>query len=156
QLFRNEGGRFVDVSAESGKEFARMETSRAAAFGDIDNDGDVDILLTNCNGPARLLLNQVGQKRRSLRVTLRGVHSDHFALGARVAAERPGAKPVWRHVSVDGSYLSSSDNRILFGLGEQSAPQSLLVVWPDGSRERFPLDAEAREVELTQGEGTNP
>ncbi|MEZ5361771.1 MAG: CRTAC1 family protein [Bryobacterales bacterium] len=156
QLFRNEGGSFVDVSAESGKEFEREETSRAAAFGDIDNDGDLDILLTNCNGPARLLLNQVGQKRRSLRVTLRGVSSDRFALGARVAAERPSEKPVWRHVSVDGSYLSSSDNRILFGLGERQAPQSLLVVWPNGAHERFALDGDAHEVELTQGKGTKP
>ena len=154
QLFRGEDKGFRDVSSEAGPEFERVEVSRGAAFGDVDNDGDTDILLTNCNGPARLLLNQTGQDRPSLRIELQGVSVNRNALGARVAAEWPdGRKPVWRRVAVDGSYLSSSDPRVLIGLGDGTPPESLLVVWPDGVRERFALDRDQRSVKLRQGGG---
>ena len=154
QLFRNDGKGFRDVSREAGPELERVEVSRAAAFGDVDNDGDTDILLANCNGPVRLLLNQAGQDRDWLRVELEGVTVNRSALGARVAAEwMDGRKAMWRRVAVDGSYLSSSDPRVLFGLGDGPAPDSVLVVWPDGSRERFSVEGVRRTLRLRQGAG---
>ncbi len=154
QLFHNEGERFRDVSGEAGAAMQLSEVSRGAAFGDIDNDGDIDIVVSNCNGPARLLLNEVGWRNPWLRVELEGVTVNRDALGARVALLRPGRAPVWRRVAVDGSYLSASEKRVHFGLGKAPAPEAVLVVWPDGSRERWPAGEIRRTLKLRQGEGT--
>ncbi len=154
QLFRNEGGRYRDVTGEAGAALALSEVSRGAAFGDIDNDGDIDIVVTNANGPARLLLNQAGALRHWLAVRLKANNRD--ALGARAALLRRGRPPVWRRAAADGSYLSASDSRLHFGLGgdeelKQAPPEALTVIWPDGSRESWPVAAVDRFVELRQG-----
>ncbi len=156
QLFHNEAGaRFRDVSAEAGPAFALSEVSRGAAFGDIDNDGDIDIVVTNNNGPVRLLLNQTienGSRRHWLELRLQAAKGNRDALGARVAVLREGEKPLWRRVHTDSSYLSASDVRVHFGLGERPAIQSVLVEWPDGSKERFDAQPD-RLLTLRQGAG---
>jgi hypothetical protein len=158
QLFHHDGGRFRDVTGEAGAALALSEVSRGAAFGDIDNDGDIDIVVANANGPVRLLLNRIGTRRRSIEVRLRVGARD--ALGARAALLRKGRPALWRRVATDGSYLSASDPRLHFGLGSDeelrlAPPEALLVVWPDGSRETRPITATDRLLELRQG-GAEP
>ena len=140
QLFRNTGdGRFAETTAAAGPAFARPDISRGAAFGDIDNDGDVDIVVTTNGGPAQLLLNQAvenGGKEHWLEVSVRQPAANQFAFGAWIGVERSGQPTLWRRVRTDGSYLSASDARVHFGLGPSPAVTAVIVQWPDGQRER--------------------
>jgi len=125
QLFRNGGhGRFEDVSTRAGAVFALSEVGRGAAFGDIDNDGDTDIVVNNNNGPARLLINDIGNKKHWLGVRVR--------VGARVEIIRKNSPTLWRRARVDGSYASANDPRVLVGLGDSSEVPVVRVHWPDG------------------------
>ena len=117
QLFHNEGRRFREVTARAGSVFQIPGVGRGAAFGDIDNDGDIDIVVTNANGPARLLLNRIGSRNHWLEVLLQGVHTNRDAYGALVLLHRKGGSNLRRRVGTDGSYLSASDPRVHFGLG---------------------------------------
>jgi hypothetical protein len=107
QLYRNAGGRLEEVPGV----FKAPGVGRGAAFGDVDNDGDTDILVLYNNGPARLLLNQVGGQRPWI-----GVDD---VPGARVEVLRPGAPALWRRSHTDGSYASASDPRVVVGLGDK-------------------------------------
>jgi len=139
QLFRNDGGDkpLADVSAAAGPVFEQLQVGRGAAFGDIDNDGDLDILVSNNNGPVRLLLNEAGTKNHWLQVRLQAVSDNRQGIGARVAVLRRGETQLWRHVHTDGSYLSAHDNRVHFGLGSDPNLQGVLVHWPGGAQEVF-------------------
>jgi hypothetical protein len=152
QLFHNEGaGAFREVSPAVGAE--RAEVGRGAAFGDVDNDGDVDVLVANNNGPARLLLNESDRRQHWLSVRLEGVRDNRFGLGARVAVLRNGHAPLWRRAHTDGSYLSASDSRVHFGLGASSGISGVLVQWPSGARERWARSEVDRQVTLRQHTG---
>ena len=154
QLFHNLAGRrFEETSAAAGPAFARAEIGRGAAFGDIDNDGDVDIVVTNNDGPVRLLLNQVGARNHWLQVRLDQRPGNRFGIGAWVGVERPGSPTLWRRVRTDGSYLSASDVRVHFGLGSSSAISAIVVQWPDGRRERWTGITTDRLVTLRRGSG---
>jgi hypothetical protein len=136
QLFHNEGGRaFREVANSAGPALQLSEVSRAAVFGDIDNDGDTDILVTNNNGVTRLLLNQAASRSRWLQVKLIGVKDNRDAIGAKVAVIRKNAKPLWNRVHTDGSYLAANDPRVHFGLGNEASVEAVGVIWPNGSRE---------------------
>jgi enediyne biosynthesis protein E4 len=160
QLFRNSGkGRFEETSAIAGPVFARAEISRAAAFGDVDNDGDVDILVTNNGGPVRLLINQsrgegAAQKPDAhfLQIRLEQPGPNRSAFGAWVGVERAGRATLWRRVKTDGSYLSASDPRLHFGLGASTAIDAVVVQWPDGKSERWKGLAADRLLSLKRGE----
>lgn len=150
QLFHNEGeGRTLrEIPAAEEPMLGVAEVSRGAAFGDLDNDGDVDILLTNNRGPARVLLNQLNQLKKGgdrhwLSVRLQAAAGNRDGIGAVVTVRRAGAKPLTRFVHTDGSYLSASDPRLHFGLGTSRAVESLTVRWPDGRAETLqnpPID----------------
>ncbi|MGH9940523.1 MAG: CRTAC1 family protein [Blastocatellia bacterium] len=126
---------FREVTNSAGPALQLSEVSRAAALGDIDNDGDVDILVTNNNGPVRLLLNQAAARLHWLQVKLIGVKDNRDGIGAKVTVIRKNAKPLWSRVHTDGSYLAASDPRVHFGLGNDSSVEAIGVIWPNGSRE---------------------
>lgn len=130
-----------------------VATSRGAAFGDLDNDGDIDIVVTNTNAAPQILINAQQTAHHWMGLSLRAPHLKRYALGARVAVLNDGRPVQWRRVARDGSYLSSNDPRVLMGLGAQGSPLSLGVVWPDGSRERF--DSLSTDVyhTINMGEG---
>jgi hypothetical protein len=146
-------GKFRDVTALAGPAMQLSEVSRGAAFGDIDNDGKVDVLITNNNGPVRLLRNETGSRRHWLQVRLRAPAPNPAGLGSRVGLLREGASPVWRYVQTDGSYLVAGDVRVHFGLGDDRAIQAVLVQWPDGSRERWDKPAADTVITLEKGTG---
>lgn len=137
QLFRNLGtGRFEEVSSTAGSVFQLSEVSRGAAFGDIDNDGDVDLLVTNNAGPARLLLNESGSGNHWIGVRLIDAETGRDAIGARLELLQSPHAPIWRRVRVAASYLSANDPRILVGLGVREGPVSLRIHWPNGATDR--------------------
>jgi hypothetical protein len=153
QLFHHPGqAPFAEVSATAGPSFARAEVSRGVAAGDVDNDGDVDLLVTNNNGPVRLLLNVAPRQGSVLQVRLRGVADNRDGIGARVGAVREGAPTLWRRVHTDGSYLAASDPRVHFGLGGTRV-REVRVRWPNGTREAWPVEGTGRVLTLTQGAG---
>jgi hypothetical protein len=164
QLFRNlgRGGdgavRFADVSATAGEAFTVSRVSRGAAFGDVDGDGDTDVLVNDSGAPARLLINQVGHRSHWLGLRLRGGPGGGDDPGARVTVETASGRRLLRRVRVDGSYLSAHDPRVLVGLGDETAVRAAQVRWADGTLETFPLAGRPvdRYVELVRGTAPKP
>ena len=157
QVFRNRGGeRFEDVTDRAGAAFALSEVSRGAAFGDVDNDGDTDVLVANGAGPARLLVNEVGRRRPWIGLRLVGRAAPRDALGARVEVVLPDGTARWRRARADGSYASASDPRVLVGLGESAGAPLVRVTWPDGTVEEWAGLPTERYTTLTEGEGRRP
>jgi hypothetical protein len=137
QLFHNEGGRrFSDATSSAGGALGPLHVSRGAATGDLDNDGDVDLVVFNNSGPARVLVNDAGQRRRWLGVrVIDGRGRD--VLQARVEVVRAEGGVLRRRVQTDGSYCAASDPRVQFGLGADGSPQTVRVHWPGAGVEEF-------------------
>ncbi len=134
QLFRNLGGeRFEEV--DGGEPFTLSEVSRGALLGDLDNDGDTDLVVANNNGPARLLINRIGQDRQWVGARLTVGRPARDALGARLATTAPDGTERWGRVRADGSYAAANDPRVRVGLGDGPPPASVRVHWPDGRRQ---------------------
>jgi hypothetical protein len=153
QLYRNLGnGRFEDVSARAGRVFSNQDVSRGAAFGDLDNDGDPDVVVGNAAGPLRLLLNNVVSGNHWLGMRLVNA-AGHVVTGARVAAQRPSGPALWRRSRADGSYASANDPRVLVGLGASAAPVSIRVQWPGGATESWSDLQVDRWTTVKQGTG---
>ncbi len=155
QLFQNSGlGEFREVSDQAGPAFANLEVSRGAAAGDVDNDGDTDVLILNNNGPVELLINQVGQDQAwiGFRVVTAGADSAvRDAIGARAILHLEDQSSLVRTVHTTESFASSSDPRLLFGLGEHRTV-SLTVRWVSGLVEEFD-NLQLRSYQVIQ-EGT--
>ena len=154
QLFHNTGSTFVEVSRQAGEAFQLLEVSRAAAFGDVDNDGDTDALITNNNGPARLLLNQVGSRNHWLGLRLIGKDAQRDMLGAQVGIVISKNRTLWRRVRTDGSYLSANDPRVVAGLGNAVQVEAVRVRWPDGAVDE--LKDPRVDQYITLKEGASP
>ncbi len=153
QLFVNLGnGRFEEITEKAGKIFTLSEVSRGAAFGDIDNDGDTDILVANNSGPARLLINNIGNNSHWLGLSVRN-KIGRDALGARIEIIRPDAPALWRRVRTDGSYASSNDPRVLVGLGTGTKVPKVRIYWPSGEVEVWEDLPTDRYSTLRRGEG---
>jgi enediyne biosynthesis protein E4 len=155
QLFHNDGkGRFVETSDRAGDALQLLEASRGAAFGDIDNDGNTDVLLTNNNGPARLLLNQLGNRNHWLGLRLIGKEKGRDMLGAQVEIVISKNQSLWRRVRTDGSYLSANDPRVLAGLGSMTHVDGVRVRWPGGAVEEWKNPRIDQYNTLQEGTGT--
>ena len=128
--------------------------SRGAAFGDVDNDGDTDVLMANAAGPVRLLLNEVGDRRRWLGLRLFDPETRRDAVGARVAIVRRDGTTLWRRARADGSFASANDPRVLVGLGDSVGISLVRVFWPDGKVEEWTNVPADRYTTLTRGTGS--
>jgi hypothetical protein len=133
QLFRNlDGRRFKEVTLQMGQEFARPRVARGAAYADYDNDGDLDILVTVCGGPARLFRNEGGNRNNWLGIELRGKQSNRDGIGSAVIL-RAGGISQRSIVRTGGSYCSQSQLRLTFGLGSIDQVDSIEIQWPSGA-----------------------
>ncbi len=152
-LFRNlRDGRFGDVTDEAGRAFELSESGRGAAFGDIDNDGDMDVLVGNDGGPLRLLINQLNGRHHWLGLRLVDGNG-RDALGARVGVHPSGMPTRWRRARADGSYASANDPRILVGLGDTAGSVVVEVLWPSGRHEQWGDIGSDQWTTLQEGEG---
>jgi hypothetical protein len=131
-LARNlDGKKFVDVSPISGDVFTKRWVGRGMAIGDIDNDGRIDAVVTENGGPAHILINETKTANHWLGLNLIGHRSNRDAIGALVKITTSTGSQ-WETVSTSGSYLSSSDKRLHFGLGANGVAQAVEIHWPSG------------------------
>jgi enediyne biosynthesis protein E4 len=130
-LARNTGRGFVDVSAESGSVFRLPWVARGMAIGDLDNDGRLDAVVTTNDGPAHILRNETSTQNHWILLKLVGHTSNRDAIGAEVTL-LTGSGPQYATVSTAGSYLSASDKRVHFGVGQVRTIQKIEVRWPSG------------------------
>lgn len=133
-LARNTGHGFEDVSAQSGSVFHQSWVARGMAIGDLDNDGRLDAVVTTNDGPVHVLHNQTGAGNHWVMLKLVGHKSNRDAIGAEVIVTT-NAGPQFATVSTGGSYLSSSDKRVHFGLGRETTIQSIEIRWPSGTKQ---------------------
>ncbi len=137
-MFHNAGkGRFDDVSKALGPDFIRPMVARGAAFADFDHDGDLDLLISNNQGPAILLRNDGGNRNHSLTLRLVGTKSNRDAIGAVVRLESPFVGRQMQMVHSGSSYCSQSDLALTFGLGPDPRASAIEIQWPSGARERL-------------------
>jgi hypothetical protein len=153
-LFRNVGSRRMEpVTARMGTAFQMPMVARGAAYGDYDNDGDLDLAVTSNHGPARLLANQVSSSNHRIRIRLRGVSSNRDAIGAEIRLTLDGGARRWGMVRSGSSYLSQSELPVTIGLGARTGIVRLEVRWPTGRSEIVP-DVRADEaVVIEEGKG---
>jgi hypothetical protein len=151
-VFRNLGdGRFEELIEEAGSGVAAAHASRGCAFGDFDNDGDVDILVMNMNEPPSLLRNDVSGGRHWLKVLLVGVQTNRSAIGARVVA-RYGSRRQVQEVTAQSSFYSANDRRLHFGLGAETAAD-LTIRWTNGATETISNVGADQLVTIREGTG---
>ena len=132
-LFRNRGnGEFEEVVPDPNGVLARPLVGRGAAYGDLDNDGDLDIVVTTNDGPAQIIRNDVPRTGNVLRVQLIGTTSNRDGIGARVEIKLKDEPTIWRLVKTGSSYASQSERPITFGLAKTVVVNSLRVTWPSG------------------------
>ena len=151
-VFRNLGnGRFEELFAEAGPGVEAAHISRGCAFGDFDNDGDVDIVIVNHYEPPSLLRNDVSGGNHWIKVKLTGVKSNRSAIGARVVVHY-GGKVQAQEVLAQSSYLSVNDSRLHFGLG-RAGTVDIEIRWPLGLVEKLTRVAADQLIYVTEGAG---
>ena len=159
KIFRNFGnGKFSDVSQTSGAGISDPHSSRGCAFGDFDNDGDVDWLIMNMNEPPTLLRNDANNKNSWLEVKLIGTKSNRTAIGARVKIEYKSednkSQTQTDEVRSSGSYYSHNDLRVHFGLGKATKINSIEVKWLGGGTDKIPNVASNQIIKIKEGSVT--
>jgi hypothetical protein len=147
-LLRNEQGRFVRVKA--GAPFEQEAAGRGAAFGDLDDDGDLDVVVGNVGQRAVVLRNEGGHRRGWLRIVTRGTRSNRDGIGARIRVI--GASGLVQHYTVSTAvgYLSASDRRVLVGLGDDPSARVVEVRWPSGTVQTFERVAAGQTLVATE------
>jgi hypothetical protein len=151
-IFRNLGNaRFEELIAEAGSGVSAAHASRGCAFGDFDNDGDIDVLVVNLDEPPSLLRNDVSGSNHWLKLKLVGTKSNRSAIGARVICRYGGKRQV-QEVTSQSSFYSSNDPRLHFGLGT-AAKADVEIRWPSGRVQRFEKVAADRIITITEGKG---
>jgi len=137
QLFRNKGDRtFGEIADAAGLNDGPLQSRRGVAFGDVDNDGNIDVVVYNVGGPPSLFLNQTKNANHRVLFRLIGTKSNRAAIGARVTVSTPTMVQI-DEVRGGGSYLSSSDQRLHFGLGSNAVISKVEVDWPSGVKEKL-------------------
>jgi hypothetical protein len=151
-LFRNRGdGTFIELGAEAGPAINTPHMGRGAAFGDFDNDGDMDVLIMNVNEPPTLLRNDAPPGNHWIKIRLEGTKSNRSAIGSRVLA-RYGGKVQVQEVLSGTSYISSNDPRLHFGVGSATTAD-IEIHWPLGLVEKYPGLAAGQLVTIREGQG---
>jgi len=151
-LYRNNSdGTFSEVTAQSGSALMAKQTSRGVAFGDIDNDGDIDVVVNNLDGGPALLRNEGEHNNHWLLVKTRGGRSNRAGIGARVKITTAESAQ-WGQVSSGGSYVSQNDLRLHFGLGKHAVVNEVEVHWPSGTIDRRRNVPVNQMLEIVEGE----
>jgi hypothetical protein len=151
-LFHNLGhGKFTEVTEQMGKPFSTPKVARAAAYGDIDNDGFPDILLTTNAGPAYLFHNE-GGTNHSLRIKLVGTKSNRDGIGA-VVRVTSGSDKQWKMLRSGSSYLAQSELVLTFGLGTQAKADQIEIEWPSGQVDKLSNVNAGQTVTVQEGKG---
>lgn len=152
QLFHNNrAGGFTDVSKNAGSGFNIMRSSRGAAFGDIDNDGDIDIVINNNNESANVLRNDGGNNRNWLNIKLTGTKSNRSGIGAFVKITAGKLQQI-NEVRSGSSYLSQSDTRLHFGIGKEKVVDRIDIRWPSGLTQAIKNVDANQFITITEGE----
>jgi enediyne biosynthesis protein E4 len=153
-LFRNLGAKkFENVSTKSGPALQQRVVARGAAYGDFDNDGDLDLLITTNNGPARLLRNDGGNRNHALRVKTIGTESNRDGIGAKVRITTDAGQVRQAFVKTGSSYCSQSELPLTFGLGTSTTVKAIEITWPNGKVERLPGTAADQLLTVQEGKG---
>jgi enediyne biosynthesis protein E4 len=153
-LFLNDGrGNLRDVAYQAGGGFANPKIGRGAAFGDFDNDGDLDVLITTNRGPAYLYRNDQLAGHRSVRFRLAGTQSNRSAIGAKVSISYGEGRKASRLVKSGSSYLSQSELPVTFGVGGSDTVAQVVVQWPSGRVEDFKNVRSGAAYVITEGKG---
>jgi len=130
-LFENRRGRFTDVSADAGPDFQVPAVHRGAAFGDLFNDGRIDLVDSVQNGPAEIFRNVTENGNYWLEIQTVGTKSNRDGIGTKIRLESAGGTQ-YNHVTTSVGYASSSDRRVHFGLGKDDRVKRLILDWPSG------------------------
>ena len=153
-LFRNRGSKkFEAVTGSAGADLAKPMVGRGAAYGDYDNDGDLDLLVTTNNGPAKLLRNDGGNKNNWLRIKTAGTSSNRDGIGAKVRVALDNGIRLWTTVKTGSSYCSQSELPVTFGLGSAAKVASIEITWPNGKVETLPGVSANQTVTVQEGKG---
>jgi hypothetical protein len=148
----NRDGTFAEVGEQLGAPFKEKRTGRGAAFGDIDNDGDVDVLINNLDGPPQLLRNDGGNRNSSIVIKTVGVKSNRDGIGARIKIVSGDLTQI-DEVHSGGSYLSQSDLRLHFGLEQRTKVDLIEVYWPSGNIDKISDAAVNKILTIKEGQG---
>ena len=155
-MFRNEGNnRFEEVTAKVGPALQKPIVGRGVAYLDFDNDGDLDVVITDNQGFARLLRNDNGNQNDMLRVKTIGTRSNRDGIGAKVTLTTSNGMRLFRMVKTGSSYLSQSELPLTFGLGKpnQNRTISLDVVWPSGHKDEIAGIKPNQSITVQEGKG---
>ncbi len=150
-VFRNLGtGRFQNVTATAGADLQQPGAHRGLAAGDLDNDGRVDIVVTQLNGPAKVFHNTTSNSNHWLSLKLAGTRDNRMGIGAKIRVTAPDGSMQYNHVSTANGYASSSDSRVHFGLGASDTAKEIEITWPTGVKQVMQNVKADRVVTVTE------